>query len=85
MSVAEIQVGDRVRLLGLPDWLAHDLPQGEQQELRAFVGQTTVVDDIDAYGYFWLGFGGTVDLEDHARYSGHSFCVTREFLERAID
>ena len=48
MSVAEIQAGDRVRLLGLPDWLVHDLPQDEQTELRAFVGQITEVTDIDA-------------------------------------
>lgn len=85
MSVAGIQVGDRVRLLGLPDWLVHDLPQYEQEELETFVGQITEVTDIDACGYFWLGFGGTVDMDDHARYSGHAFCVPREFLESAID
>jgi hypothetical protein len=35
----DIRVGDRVRLLGLPDWLTNDLPESEQEELHAFVGQ----------------------------------------------
>ncbi|WP_407154536.1 hypothetical protein [Bradyrhizobium sp. STM 3557] len=78
----DIQVGDRVRLLGLPDWLVHDLPASEQTEMRSFVGQSCEVSEIDAYGYYWLGFGTTVDDTDVAYYSGHSFCVPREFIER---
>jgi hypothetical protein len=76
----DIQVGDRVRLLGLPDWLLHDLPEREQVEMRAFVGQCAVISKVDAYGYFWIGFGNTVEIADIADYSGHSFCVPREFL-----
>lgn len=79
---SDIRVGDRVKLLGLPDWLTHDLPESEQMEMRAFVGQWAVVNEIDAYGFFWLGFGCTVAVGDAAHYSGHSFSVPREFIER---
>ena len=77
----DIRVGDMVRLLGLPDWLTHDLPQSEQEEMRQFVGQRATVCEIDKYGYYWLGFGFTVEVGDTAQYSGHSFGVPREFVE----
>ena len=80
---ADIRVGDRVKLLGLPEWLTHDLPAGEQQEMRAFVGQSAVVCEVDSHGYFWLGFGGTTEAEDCSYYSGHSFGVPREYIAPA--
>ncbi len=80
----EIRVGDRVRLMGLPDWLTNDLPESEQEELHTFVGQCAVVSDIDSHGYFWLGFGSTTQVDDSAHYSGHSFCVPREFIEPVV-
>jgi hypothetical protein len=79
---SDIRVGDRVTLLGLPDWLTHDLPGSEQVEMRAFIGQSAVVTEIDDYGYYWLGFGSTTVMDDSARYSGHSFGVPRGFIER---
>lgn len=78
----DIRVGDRVRLLGLPDWLVHDLPAAEQAEMRGFIGQSCVVSELDTHGYYWLGFGSTVGDSDAAHYSGHSFGVLREFIER---
>lgn len=78
-----IHVGDRVRLLRLPEWLTHDLPESEKAEMLAFVGQSAVVTDIDRDGYFWLGFGSTKESNDAAFYSGHSFGVPADFLERA--
>ena len=77
-----LRVGDRVTLLGLPDWLVHDLPPDEQRELRGFVGQSTEVVDIDAHGDVWIGFGQTADAGDASHYSGHSFCVPPQFLQR---
>jgi hypothetical protein len=79
------RVGDRVRLLGLPDWLIHDLPESEQREMRMFVGQTTEITGIDVAGHHWVGFGQTTDTEagSDAHYAGHSFCVTPDFLQRA--
>ena len=76
-----LRVGDRVRLLGLPDWLIHDLPDSEQREMLAFIGQATEITAIDAAGYLWLGFGQATEGEDDAHYAGHSFCVTPDFLQ----
>lgn len=80
-----IRVGDHVRLLGLPDWLTHDLPASEQEEMRAFIGKSAVVREVDSYGYFWLGFGSTTEHGDTSYYSGHSFGVPREFIEPTAD
>lgn len=81
---SEIRAGDHVRLLGLPDWLVSELPPSEQEELRAFVGQSAIVSEVDSYGYFWLGFGGTTESADSSHYSGHSFCVPRAFIELVV-
>ncbi|MBK6651848.1 MAG: hypothetical protein IPG42_20420 [Betaproteobacteria bacterium] len=47
------KAGDAVRLLGLPSWLLHDLPEDEQAELLACVGKVMQVQEIDSYGYSW--------------------------------
>jgi len=75
------QVGDQVKLIGLPDWLLHELPESEKIQMLRFVGQFAEIREIDAYGYVWLGFGTTVEVNEEAYYSGHSFCVSKEFLE----
>ena len=76
-----VRVGDQVKLIALPDWLLQELPESEQIQMRRFVGQFAEVREIDAYGYVWLGFGATVEVNEEAYYAGHSFCVTPEFLE----
>jgi len=76
-----IRIGDKVRLLGMPDWLIHDLPPEEQVEMRSFIGNSTRVEDIDKYGYYWLGFSFSFVVDNTTYYSGHSFVVTREFIE----
>lgn len=84
----KINIGDRVRLLGLPDWLIHDLPESEQNEMRSFIGRSTMVRGIDSYGYFWLEFslGIVIDEKnDAACCSGHSFCVPQEFIKLESD
>jgi len=83
MAAQGFRVGDRVRLLGLPPWLTHDLPADEQVELQSFVGRCAPITEIDAYGYLWLGFGATTGRGDEARYSGHSFAVPPDFVEPA--
>lgn len=80
MNAKTIKIGDEVKLLGVPDWLIHDLPEEEKREIISYIGKTTTVTDIDKYGYFWLGFGDTKGDEDAAYYSGHSFCVTIDCL-----
>jgi hypothetical protein len=78
----EIMAGALVRLLGLPEWLIHNLPECEKEEMMAFVGRTAIVTEIDSHGYYWIGFGSTADADDQSsRYSGHSFGVPRNFIE----
>jgi hypothetical protein len=72
--------GDSVRLLGLPEWLLHDLPKDEQAELLSYIGTVMQVQDIDSHGYVWVGQGSTSEHVDHSSYSGHSFGVPPEFL-----
>lgn len=78
---SKINVGDRVRLMSVPDWLLIDLPEDEQLEILSFLGKIARVDKIDDYGYVWLGFGKTVQFEESSAYSGHSFCVPKESVE----
>ncbi|MBZ0091380.1 MAG: hypothetical protein K8F27_04050 [Sulfuricellaceae bacterium] len=79
----KINVGDRVKLIGVPDWLLNDLPEDEKSEIAGCIGRTAIVSEIDIYGYFWLGFGNSVDKDDSTSYSGHTFCIPREYLQLA--
>lgn len=81
----QIPLGSRVRVVHLPDWLLHDLPESEQAEMRACIGQIAAIQEIDSYGYLWIGFGATTSDDKGARYSGHSFGVPRECLELVLD
>ena len=78
----QLKVGDRVRLLRVPEWLTHDLPEDEQDAIKAQVGTIMVVTEIDAYGYVWLGFGATTTVGDTAEYQGHSFAVDADCVEK---
>lgn len=80
--VEDLQVGDSVRLIGLPEWLIHDLPLEEQMRLHGFVGGVSAVEKIDQYGYVWIEFGVSTTESDCTKCTGHSFCVTREYLEK---
>ena len=79
----DFNIGDRIRLLQLPEWLLHDLPADEQVELRSYVGQVAVVQEIDKFGYVWIGFGATKEHEGGACFAGHSFGVPKECLDAA--
>lgn len=76
-----IQVGSTVQLLSLPDWLIHDLPMDEQSEMLTFIGKQAIVEQIDSYGYVWIGFGNTQDIGDESHYCGHSFGVPASCLQ----
>lgn len=83
VKVQKLHVGDRVKLIGVPDWLIQDLPEDEKQEIIAFIGRVGLIEEIDRAGYYWLGFGSVIEEADTAYYSGHSFCVPSEYLEVA--
>lgn len=81
----QLNAGDQVQLVSVPDWLIHDLPDDERCEILSCVGKVTVITEIDGYGYYWLGFSGiceSSETEDgiHAIRGGPSFCVPRECL-----
>lgn len=78
---SELKAGSKVRLTRIPDWLIHDLPKSEQEEMLSFIGQVGIVQDIDGYGYFWLGFGQITQAADGSYFSGHSFAVSQGCLE----
>ncbi|MDO9213435.1 MAG: hypothetical protein Q8Q54_15775 [Methylococcales bacterium] len=77
----KIRVGDSVKLIDLPHWLIHDLPESEQTEMREFIGQQTIVREIDSYGYFWLEFEVIVEKNDTNHCCGHSFAVSHDFID----
>lgn len=79
--MTKLKVGDEVLLCCVPDWLIHDLPEGEQYEILSFIGKTTIITEIDDFGYFWIGFGNYSENEDIANYNGHSFAITSDCLE----
>ena len=79
----QFPIGARVRLLGLPHLLIYDLPEEEQEEMRSFVGKTTTIEGIDAWGHYLVGFGFFTALDDAVGYTGHDFAITADFLELA--
>lgn len=78
----DLKIGDHVRLVGIPSWLIHDLPETEQLEMIRYIGRTAVIENIDRDNYYWIGFGITIEQGETGYYQGHSFCVSDEYLER---
>jgi len=76
--MSEIKAGDIVSLLGVPEWLVHDLPADERDAIFGFIGREAVVEKVDDHGYLWIGFWTTTGDGEGAFYSGHSFCLPRE-------
>lgn len=56
MSNAFIQVGDRVRVNNIPDWLLRDLPEEDQERLKTQKGKIVTVLTLMPHGYLWLSF-----------------------------
>jgi hypothetical protein len=77
----KIKVGSVVTLIDLPDWMVLDLPEDEQKELRAFVGTTSVVYDIDAYGYPSICSRFVEQREDGVYHGGPGFSASLESLQ----
>jgi hypothetical protein len=56
MSNVCIQAGDRVRVNAIPDWLLRDLPEEDQERLKAHKGKIVTVLELMPHGYLWLSF-----------------------------
>lgn len=55
----QIAVGDDAKILSIPSWLTHDLPEDEVASLNAREGTIMKVLEIDAHGYIWFGSDNT--------------------------
>ena len=77
--------GDVCFLKSLPDWLIHDLPEDEKQQMIRAIGAVVNVESIDGYGYIWIGFGSIIEDSDGAKYFGHSFSVPPECVEKICE
>lgn len=49
-----MKAGDKVRVLAIPDWLVHDLPEEDVEHLRAQIGMVHVIHEVQVGGYLWL-------------------------------
>jgi hypothetical protein len=67
-----VSEGETVRILEIPDWLVHDLPEQEAAAVRACAGSEMIVNEIDSYGYFWVR---AITSESESEYSAQSFAM----------
>lgn len=49
-----MKVGDKVRVLAIPDWLVNELPQEDVDNLRSQIGVVHVIEEVQPDGYLWL-------------------------------
>jgi hypothetical protein len=54
-SGQRIAVGDEVRILCIPQWLTHELPEEDVARLKTREGKIMRVLELDAHGYIWFG------------------------------
>jgi hypothetical protein len=79
-----VTVGARARLLRVADWLVHDLPIIEREEILNQVGKYVYIQEIDKWGGVWVGFGSTSESSqsNESTYRGHSFLVEMSDIEQ---
>jgi len=68
----DIKVGDKVKIVEIPDWLVHDLPEVEASAIRKCVGTEMVVYEIDKYGYLWVKL---INIDNEEEYQAQSFAM----------
>jgi hypothetical protein len=79
-----LRVGDKVKLISVPEWLLTDLPEEEQLSIVFSVGKYARIKDIDNYGYFWVDCSGTLIRRDRkCEHRGHLFSVDKGCLEKS--
>jgi hypothetical protein len=73
-----VEVGTKVRVLELPQFLKRDLPTEEWNDLVTMVGEVFVVYEIDQYGRAWVEkVWNTGDSESHR----HSIALDSHEME----
>lgn len=68
-----IAIGDVVRILAVKSCLK-GLPEADKIRLRAVVGETRAIVNIDQHGFVWLSFDGLAAGSDFSLFPGE---VTR--------
>ncbi len=51
-----MKVGDKVRVLTIPDWLLRDIPEPERGTLTAQLGKVVEIRGIQGEKHLWLAF-----------------------------
>ncbi len=51
-----MKVGDKVRVLAIPDWLICDLPEEDVARLNAQAGEVVEVRGLQSHDHLWLSF-----------------------------
>lgn len=64
----KVKVGDRIKIVEIPDWLVIDLPENEALAIRKCVGTEMLVYEVDAYGYLWTKLVITDNHDDYLCY-----------------
>jgi hypothetical protein len=63
-----MKVGDKVRVLAIPEWLIHGLPAEDVDHLNAQAGEVVEVRGLQGHGHLWLSFSdGTEGFTLHRR------------------
>ena len=73
-----VALGDKVRVLSVPNWLLQRVPKDEVDNLKSMVGEIFIVDDIDEYGEVWI------EKEWHlggGKIQSHSLSLNPEEME----
>ncbi|CAN7392844.1 hypothetical protein LJR129_002437 [Acidovorax sp. LjRoot129] len=51
-----MKVGDQVRVLAIPEWLTHDLPEEDIARLNAQVGEVVQIRELQSHSHLWFSF-----------------------------
>lgn len=50
-----ICAGDSVRIISIPNWLTHDIPADEAEQLKSLENNVLKIFEIDSDGMIWFG------------------------------
>ncbi|MDO4705711.1 MAG: hypothetical protein Q4A98_05835 [Comamonadaceae bacterium] len=82
MLAKNIAPGDWVILKKIPDGLLSDSNLEDFFRFISYIGQGTFVEEVNAYGYYWIGFGVMEEIAGASVYTGDSFCATGNCIEK---
>ncbi len=68
----QLNVGDKIRILEISDWLVQDLPENEARAIKNCSGKEMLIFEIDNYGYLWTKF---IHIDNDVDYVAQSFAI----------